>query len=174
MLYIQFLSCLGYFCQHLFANCTKASSDPIIMWPLILSCAVPFCHSIKHYRFGSIYDGRKQRYVLYQGMLHALSCCSCASQHHVLLTYSSNSALPAFYDIYLNTGGLWILKMEGQDTKCYISFNNHVEWCTSRMISKSQQPNEIPYILESNPHPNLIHTQFWQFLKTEKNVSLRF
>ena len=66
-------------------------------------------------------------YVLYQGMLHALSYCSCACQHYVLLTYSSNSVPPVFCDIYLNTGGLQILKMEGRDIKCYVSFNNQVE-----------------------------------------------
>jgi hypothetical protein len=105
MSYIQFLSCLACFCQHLFANCIKASSGPIIMWPLLLSSAAPFFQSIKHYRFGSIYNGRKQPYVLYQGMFHALSCCSCASPYHVLLTYNSNSVLPVFCNIYLNTGG---------------------------------------------------------------------
>jgi hypothetical protein len=29
--------------------------------------------------------------------------------------------------------------------------------------------NNIPYILESNPHPNLIRTSFCQFLKRKKS-----
>jgi hypothetical protein len=34
-------------------------------------------------------------------------------------------------------------------------------------VSDSQV--EVLYILESNPHPNLICTQFWRFLKREKS-----
>ena len=34
--------------------------------------------------------------------------------------------------------------------------------------------SEIPYILESNPHLNLMRTSFCRFLKRKKKVSLRF
>jgi len=34
--------------------------------------------------------------------------------------------------------------------------------------------SNIPYILESNPHPNLIRTTFCPFLKRKKKVSSRF
>jgi hypothetical protein len=29
---------------------------------------------------------------------------------------------------------------------------------------------KVPYFLEPNPHPNLIHTQFWRFLKRKKRL----
>jgi len=32
----------------------------------------------------------------------------------------------------------------------------------------------IPYILEPNPHPNLIRTSFCRILKRKKKVSSRF
>jgi len=43
----------------------------------------------------------------------------------------------------------------------------------NRNDKRKEEADELPYVLESNPHPNLIRTSFCRFLK-RKNVSSRF
>jgi hypothetical protein len=39
----------------------------------------------------------------------------------------------------------------------------------SSMVARIEKKKKIPYILESNPHPNLIRTHFCRFLKQKKS-----
>jgi len=50
-------------------------------------------------------------------------------------------------------------------------FRLRFSWHT---CSKHDNNLQVPYILESNPHPNLFRTSFCPFLKRKKKVSSRF
>ena len=66
-------------------------------------------------------------------------------------------------------------KLDVLDVKC-LSFNIEPEICLQTLLKKATNVTSltqaviyIPYILESNPHPNLIRTSFCRFLKRKKS-----
>ena len=65
----------------------------------------------------------------------------------------------------------------GLDRRCTnprIQFAHSTKLCTKAPHIFGSLFWNILYILESNPHPNLIRTSFCRFLKRKKYVSSRF
>ena len=56
---------------------------------------------------------------------------------------------------------------------CFEENDNYLQ-DTNNVTIRVYIGNYIPYILESNPHPNLIRTSFCRFLKRKKKISSRF
>jgi len=58
--------------------------------------------------------------------------------------------------------------INSQHSRIWCAENSHavyklVHICQKFVLGAQCLENELPYILESNPHPNLIHTSFYRF-----------
>ena len=95
----------------------------------------------------------------------------------VMLTHLIPASFSKTLTVYKSRGRQMICNLHQhhcEDLKTRLELK-HLDKIYIRLIMASFiEFGQLPYILESNPHPTLIRTSFCRFLKQKKKVSSRF
>jgi len=112
-------------------------------------------------------------------LFYGANCLACstvpgqisANQYVQMASLSSECIKTHCLVLSLWSSGLWHCSVLSLDTTVSEVYDDQSSWKLKQSVPPKRRYPQIPYILESNPHPNLIHTSFCRFLKRKKDSS---